>query len=248
MRKPSIKILASSSRGNSYIITTEDGVLLIELGHPLVDVFKTIDYKISNIQGVLVTHAHSDHAKYVRELADGYGVAVYSTEEVADKCGILRRSPHCPHVVHPKQRFHIGKFSVLPLSVEHSTETYAYVIQHPQIGVMVFATDCIDFPYNVKGCNHLFIEANYSDEIIMRAALDGVDIQSRSQYHMELDTTLEVIERHNAPELRNVVLLHLSDRLSNEDKFIAEAKRVAPFADVYAASGGMELELSKDPF
>jgi len=49
-------------------------------------------------------------------------------------------------------------------------------------------------------------------------------------------------------DLRNVVLLHLSNDNSDAELFAARAKEVVGMADVYVADEGMEVELNKDPF
>ena len=49
-------------------------------------------------------------------------------------------------------------------------------------------------------------------------------------------------------DLRNVVLLHLSDDNSDAEMFAARAKEVVGMADVYVADEGTEVELNKDPF
>ena len=65
---------------------------------------------------------------------------------------------------------------------------------------------------------------------------------------MELGTTLEFLKVNQGPDLRNVVLLHLSDNNSDAEMFVARAKEVVGMADVYVADKEMEIELNKEPF
>ena len=54
-----LKILGSSSLGNSYILTDNTGQsLLIEAGISLQDVKKSLNFNISNVVGVVVSHSH----------------------------------------------------------------------------------------------------------------------------------------------------------------------------------------------
>ena len=60
-----------------------------------------------------------------------------------------------------------------PIKVAHSVENYAYVIDNDNIGRVLFITDCVRFPYKVKGVNHLLAECNYSDEIVIGHLVQG---------------------------------------------------------------------------
>lgn len=54
-----LKVVGSSSKGNSYIIETSNGSLILELGCKWNEVLEMLDYKIGNVSGVLISHAHT---------------------------------------------------------------------------------------------------------------------------------------------------------------------------------------------
>lgn len=54
-----LKVVGSSSKGNSYIIETSNESLILELGCKWSEVLEMLDYKIEKVLGVLVSHAHS---------------------------------------------------------------------------------------------------------------------------------------------------------------------------------------------
>lgn len=54
-----LKVVGSSSKGNSYIIETSNKSLILELGCKWSEVLEMLDYKIGKVLGVLVSHAHS---------------------------------------------------------------------------------------------------------------------------------------------------------------------------------------------
>lgn len=49
------KAIVSGSKGNCYLLETEDGSLLIEAGIPIKQIKKALGFDFSNIQGCLVT-------------------------------------------------------------------------------------------------------------------------------------------------------------------------------------------------
>lgn len=53
-----LKIISSSSRGNGYILESNASILLIEAGIPIMEVKKAIEFKVSKIRGVLISHEH----------------------------------------------------------------------------------------------------------------------------------------------------------------------------------------------
>lgn len=190
------------------------------------------------------TERHGDHFKYAKEMAR-YDFPIYTTADAADTL-----PQDYARDLGAKCKYRIGSFSVMPLPVPHGDcPNYAYVIDHPSCGRIVFATDCEDFPYDIKDVTTLMIEANYSEEILLNKALDGEEIRSRSETHMEINTAISVIDRLCGPSLRRVVLLHLSDGLSDERAFISQVREVVgDMVEVYAADKGMRVGLDKDWF
>ena len=89
------------------------------------------------------------------------------------------------------------------------------------------------------------MEANYSKKIIQE---DDPNYEHVCRGHMELETTLEFLKVNKSMDLRNVVLLHLSNDNSDAELFAARAKEVVGMADVYVADEGLEVKLSKEPF
>lgn len=48
----------TGSKGNGYILHTESEDLLIEAGVKFKETTKTLDYKVANIKGLIVSHEH----------------------------------------------------------------------------------------------------------------------------------------------------------------------------------------------
>lgn len=51
-----LKVINSGSDGNCYILECQESKMLIELGIPWKDILKSINYKIDNVAGCLVSH------------------------------------------------------------------------------------------------------------------------------------------------------------------------------------------------
>ena len=53
-----LKIIGSSSSGNSYVLENDNEILIIEAGIKFSDVQKAIDFRVDKIRGVLISHEH----------------------------------------------------------------------------------------------------------------------------------------------------------------------------------------------
>lgn len=95
--------------------------------------------------------------------------------------------------------------------------------------------------------NHLIIEANYDEGIILDKLCENKEIRSQSENHMEIRKTIKAIEQNVNPKLNNIVLCHLSDGLSDEAKFkqmVFDEFGIMPFI----ADKGLVINLDKEDF
>ena len=140
-------------------------------------------------------------------------MTVYSNADVASDFDGVKE-------LEPMKKYHFGDFIVIPLRVVHGDcPNFAYHITLPDGQTLLFATDLERWNYNYKSITHLAIECNYSDDIRVDAMLNGAELRAQSRNHMEIGETIATINRLKSPELQSVVLLHLSDSLSDAEGF-----------------------------
>jgi len=76
-------ILASGSTGNSLYIENGDTSILVDIGIPtskLEKAMKSIDRKITDLNGVFISHEHSDHIRGIQTFINRYPVPIYANE------------------------------------------------------------------------------------------------------------------------------------------------------------------------
>lgn len=239
-----LHVLGSSSAGNCYVLEASDGCLVIEAGVELREVQKCLSWQISRVNGLVVSHSHGDHAKYIGDYAKR-GIDVYALEETIDETRLV--SPFV-HAVRFNQRYAIGSFMVMPIEMFHDVACAGYVIFHKEMGKLFFITDTEYVRTIVRGCNHLLVECNYADDILEENILEGrVSAAMRKRLlhsHMEEKTTMGCIRAHKGIDLRTVVLLHLSSNNSDTQRFKEHAQKEAG-VPVYIARGGRKIELMR---
>ncbi len=233
-------VIGSSSLGNGYILESENCILILELGCKWKDYQKALGYHYSKIVGCLVTHKHNDHSLSIKD-ANRCGIEVYSCQDVADKHNGVA-------VLEERQPYQIGEFVVTAYKSYHDVECYCFVIEHPEMGKIFFATDTYQLPYKFRGLNHILIEANYSQDVQIDNAVElNQWSSSANNNHFSVEQSVEFVKRHLSVDLQNVVLLHLSSENSDPEMFKKMFKEEIGI-EPYVAKKGLILELNKEDF
>lgn len=239
-----LHVLGSSSSGNGYLLFNEGEALVIEAGIRLKDVKQALDFRIGIIAGCIVSHGHQDHAGYIAEY-NAAGIDVLAPEDV------FTVKHHRNHSAIAAKGYKMGRFRIIPFEVMHDVTCLGYVIAHPDCGRILFLTDTYLCEYKFSGLNHIIIEANYSDDILESNIFNGVEHPAMRDRlltsHLELKTTKAVLLANDLSAVRNIVLIHLSDRNSNELRFIDEIIALTG-KQVYAAKKGLTVDLAINPF
>lgn len=236
-----LEILGSSSSGNCYLLKNNDEVLIIEAGVDIEKVKKALDFDFSKVAGLILTHEHGDHAKYANDFMR-LGIDVFATY------GTHKAIKHIntPHRKFIKQfdSFSLGNFFIKSFATYHDTlEPVGFLINHSDIGNLLFCTDSKKLPYTFKDLDHIMIEANYDFNLIPKSAIRDRVYQN----HMEIGTAIQFLENNNLSNVKNIVLLHLSHSNSNEMVFKQRVERLTN-ASVFVANEGLRLSLNKDYF
>lgn len=243
-----LRCCGSGSSGNSYALIADNGeILAIEAGCKFLDFKKMIDWKISNVVGCIVSHEHGDHARYIKDFMQS-GIPVYTAFETQSALEII--TGECTIAIPPRTIRQIGSFTVTPFNVPHDTkiECYGYLIKHEEMGQLLFMTDLEYCKYNFSKLNieHIMVEANYDMQFVDR---DEPNYEHRLRGHMSLDTALKFISTNDNSTLRNVVLIHLSDKSGDPALFKQKTEEtVRCGANVYIAEKGLEVDMNLCPF
>lgn len=240
-----LKVIGSGSKGNAYALIAENEILLLEAGCRLLDMKKAIDFQIGKVVGCLATHAHKDHIGYVKDFLSA-GIKIYTndeTKEVVD-CAYGEWLYRIPEM----KMFEVGGFSVTPFYVPHNgIANYAYLIEHEEMGKLLFATDFEYLPWTFKQyqLNHMLIECNHMDDV----ENTGPNYEHVMRGHSSLSTVFDVVRKNQTPCLRNVILCHLSHFNAEPKQMLAEVEKVAGSrVKVFCAEAGLEAELRKELF
>ncbi|MBR6377910.1 MAG: MBL fold metallo-hydrolase [Oscillospiraceae bacterium] len=86
------KPLASSSKGNAYLVEDAQSRLLVDCGLAFRTMQKAAGFGLNELDGVLVTHEHKDHSRCVAELIKR-SLTVYMSAGTALALGLAEEKP-----------------------------------------------------------------------------------------------------------------------------------------------------------
>lgn len=215
-----IKTIASGSSGNCYLIQSLTTNLLLEAGVKPQTIKDNIDIKLSQINGILLSHRHKDHSEFAEKLASDYGVKIYANSDTLST--FTDKYIETEEIYH-KKSFYIGGLYITPLKVDHDVECYAYII----VDVITqeklfFFTDTSKLNYELPQFDYIMGECNYDDNILIdnliKEKIDRTYANRVRRTHFSLESFANLVKTQK--KLKKIYLLHLSDANSNEREFI----------------------------
>jgi phosphoribosyl 1,2-cyclic phosphodiesterase len=217
-----IKIIASGSTGNAYWISDGKTELLIEAGIPISRLKKGLNFRLSKMDGCLITHEHKDHSKAVLDVLKA-GVDVYCTEGTAKALGITGMEWR---EIFEDIMFRVGTFVITPFATIHdAAEPVGFVIYSlDTFEKILFATDTTDVPIRPLLLTHVMIECNYDDALLQEHLESGTmpeRLQNRVEAsHLSLERCMSVLSSLNLSLVKAIYLLHLSQHHSDKNRFV----------------------------
>jgi phosphoribosyl 1,2-cyclic phosphodiesterase len=238
---PLIKVLASGSSGNCYIIQAEEEKLVLECGIDYKSILKGLNYSIKGVVGCLISHKHLDHCKSHKKIFENLP-KVIAPLEVLEKFNYINSTKSV--VAENKKLIHIGNFSVMPFNCQHTNsdgtecENLGYLIQHDMIGRIVFVTDTYYLKYRFSDIQHILIECNYSEDNIQ--ALEPHE-QRIFKSHMSLEILKETLKTWSLSSTRTITLIHLSKNNGEPERFKRKIEALTGIP-TYVATEGLEVD------
>lgn len=218
-----IKALASSSKGNCYLVSDGETSLLLECGIRYSDIQKGLNYQVSQVDGCLISHEHGDHGKAVKEVMKA-GINVYTSKGTAEALGA---SGHRLKTIANRKPFTVGTWTILPFEVEHdAAEPLGFLLANKWGEKLLFATDTYYIKYKFPGLTHIMVEANYSMDILKEnieaGRVPAVMKKRLMRSHFSLENVKEFLKVNDLSKVEEIWLLHLSDSNSDEELFKRE--------------------------
>ena len=224
-------VFASGSSGNCLLVSDGGTRVLIDAGISLRRIEKalgSVGTSLSEIDGVLITHEHSDHISGLEMLGKYWPVPILAPRTVAAR--ILWRYPQLEErlrVIPVEEPFSLGELEVLAFHSSHDTdESVGYRIQGS--GVYAHLTDTGVVTEQMlsclRGADTVLLESNH-DETMLRFGPYPMQLKKRilsDRGHLSNAACARVARLLAESGTRRIILGHLSKENNTPAKAMAE--------------------------
>ena len=214
-----IKVLASSSLGNAYIVSDGTTSILLDAGIPYKELQVKSDFKVNEVAACFISHSHQDHSRAVKDLLSAT-IDVYALPETLSAMGVSDH--HRTHSVEPLKSIKINTFEIMAITMYHDCPCVGYMVYSEKTGErLFFATDTYKITVNPQSVDYLILEINYQKEIVNNLVNEGkmeASIRARLLFsHYELSKALKWLKKIDKSRLKRIYVAHLSSGNSNAE-------------------------------
>ncbi len=218
--------LSSGSDGNLTYIEAGGARILVDLGlscKEATERLKLIGVDGESIDGVVVSHEHSDHIKGVNVFCKKYHVPVYAHNEVW-QCGLCDKIT----LENRDRKIFAGDFSIhdliiSPIEVPHDVKCFAFsfVEGERKISIITDIGCTNDAIFNaVKGSTLVYLEANHDINMLKNCPTYPLSLKMRiggGKGHLSNEACANFAERLIRSGTKQIVLSHLSKETNSPE-------------------------------
>ena len=207
-------LLASGSKGNCFVLQGKDTQIVIDCGSTkrhLQASFEKIKVDYRRVDGLLLTHTHSDHTSQLKMFND---VLVYSPFPLDNN--------RWEEVI-PFMSFKIKEFSITPIPLSHDSGlTLGYIIESDEAKV-VYITDTgylkQDYYPMIENADYYVIESNHDIKMLM-ASRRPYPLKQRiisDSGHLDNEACSDILINVIGQKTKEIVLAHISEEANTPD-------------------------------
>lgn len=211
--------LYSGSSGNSTFIESENAKILVDAGvscQKITKALSLINVSISDLDGILISHEHSDHIKGIEVICKKFNIPVYATAKTWHAMAKLNVAENLKLTFSPDVSFMIKDILVLPFSIPHdAADPCAFSLFNGSKKITV-ATDIghidDDLIKKMYASDILLIESNYDKDTLLCGPYPYM-LKKRIQGdfgHLSNEMTSKAVKVLYENGVSNFVLGHLS--------------------------------------
>ncbi|MFL6466323.1 MAG: MBL fold metallo-hydrolase [Pyrinomonadaceae bacterium] len=233
-------VLGSGSTGNAVLICSENTRVLIDAGLSAREIgrrLSSVGLAPADLDGIIITHEHSDHVGGLRTLLSAAKCSVYITGETEEAYYTTLRSNGNGNNEAERRRdamkqrtvrvdansnFCIGDIDFEPFTVPHdAVDNFGFVAKHAGV-CMAALTDFGHMTQLVRerlsGCDLIFIESNHSRDMLRACPVYSWSLKQRiasKRGHFSNEDLADWMTNDFDGTARHIVLAHLSQRAND---------------------------------
>ena len=218
-----VVVLSSGSRGNTTYIESGNTKILIDAGNSckyIVNSLKGIGIEASELDGIFITHTHSDHVKGLKVFLNKYNVKVYCSNLMREELDYISN-----YEIIDEGIVNIGSIAMNVIKTSHDvSSSFGYVIEgNKKVVVYVTDTGYINkkyFPLLTNRDLYIF-ESNHDIEMLNNGPY-SFSLRQRilgDKGHLSNYDSALYLSKFVGEKTKCIMLAHLSEK--NNDPSIA---------------------------
>ena len=251
--------IASGSSGNSVYVGHGNTHLLVDAGvsgKRIEEALLSIGTDASKLQGILITHEHTDHTQGIGVLARRYQIPIYATAETL--CCMLKGKTNLGRIpeglfreINPGDRLWFDNIMVTAHPISHDAANPVCYTFEAEGTKAALVTDLGTYDDSivtaVSEADILYLEANHDENMLLVGSYPYI-LKQRilgERGHLSNDLAAKLVCTVLHPGLKHVILAHLSKEnnmpeLAYETVRLelseAARKRELPMPDLFVAN------------
>lgn len=213
-------VLGSGSGGNATLLSCGDTHILVDAGlsaKQLVLRMQQLGLEPEDLDAILLTHEHSDHARGVDVLLRNRDIPVYANAMTREAISYKMTSNISWKIFRSEQEFTHGDLRIHSFKIPHdAAEPVGFIIKGHDTQVAMLSDIGHVTPAicdALRGCDGIYVEANYDEALLESDTKRPWSIKQRIQsHHGHLSNlqTAELLSEVACEKLKLVMLSHLS--------------------------------------
>ena len=208
-----VHVIASGSKGNCTVIKKGNSVILHDVGiscRRIVNGLKELHIDMAQVEGIFISHEHSDHIAGLQQLLKRFDIPVYTKQgtwrEIQNKLIV----PKNQLIELTKGSLTLGNLIVEPFAVSHDAADKATIVT--DTGVI---SDSI--LHRMDDTTLLVLEANYDPHMLRFGPYQPFLKQrvASDEGHLSNEMAAQALLMMNRPDFMQVILAHRSENNNN---------------------------------
>lgn len=234
-----ICLLASGSSGNCIFIASEDTKILIDAGIEVSRIaagLKSLGVKAEDIDALLITHEHNDHAREAGAFAMAFGCPIYANERTFAAMRFRLSGHEKIQLFKNNESFWLKELLIHPFPVFHdAADPCGFIIQEnslfseKKVGIAIdLGVVTPEVLEKLKQCELVILESNHDLEMLLNGPYDWqLKQRIRSEVgHLSNEAAAKALAQlAQYGRLRKAVLAHLSQNNNCPELALKTAKK-----------------------
>lgn len=222
--------ICSGSSGNCIYVGDTGTHIMVDAGvsgKKMESGMNEIDLSLKDMDGILITHEHSDHVKGLGVVARKYGIPIYATRGTITAIQGMKQLGQIPeelfHEIKADRDFKINDVLVRPFEISHDAAEpvgYRFEKGEKSIGIATDLGEYSDYTIDkLQGVDVLLLEANHDVHMLQVGAYPYY-LKQRilgKRGHLSNETSGQLLSRILHDGLKTVLLGHLSKENNYEE-------------------------------